>query len=137
MGAQHNAEPGASHKSRLVAICRGTHRSGMLDNGWVSVIRRAFLSMRVAPLAVQIIVGTVVLVIVWAAVNWVVQVVRKPTEVFVAAGGSLAKAPAQTWREYGPLFDEHSTAVITPELLAALAQVESSGNPVARTYWRR
>ena len=44
--------------------------------------------------------------------------------------------PAQTWRQYGPLFDEHSTAVITPELLAALAQVESSGNPVARTYWR-
>jgi len=27
-------------------------------------------------------------------------------------------------------------AVITPELLAALAQVEGSGNPVARTYWR-
>ena len=39
-------------------------------------------------------------------------------------------------RHYGPLFDEHSTAVIAPELLAALAQVESSGNPVARTYWR-
>jgi hypothetical protein len=95
--------------------------------------------MRAAPLAVQIIVGTVLLVIVWAAVNWIVQVVRKPTEVFVAAGavsGSLAKVPAQTWRQYGPLFDEHSTAVITPELLAALAQVESSGNPVARTYWR-
>jgi len=26
--------------------------------------------------------------------------------------------------------------VMTPELLAALAQVEGSGNPVARTYWR-
>jgi hypothetical protein len=26
--------------------------------------------------------------------------------------------------------------VITPELLAALAQVEGAGNPVARTYWR-
>src|SRR5216683_2484667 len=25
---------------------------------------------------------------------------------------------------------------MTPELLAALAQVESTGNPVARTYWR-
>ena len=25
---------------------------------------------------------------------------------------------------------------MTPELLAALAQVEASGNPVARTYWR-
>jgi hypothetical protein len=97
--------------------------------------RRAFLAMRVAPLAAQIIVGTVLLVIVWASVNWIVQVVRKPSEVF-AVSGSLAKVPAETWREYGALVDEHSTAVITPELLAALAQVESSGNPVARTYWR-
>ncbi len=92
--------------------------------------------MRIAPLTVQIIVGTVLLVIVWAAANWVVQVVRKPTEVFGAVSGSLAKPPAETWRQYGPLFEEQSTAVITPELLAALAQVESSGNPVARTYWR-
>jgi Transglycosylase SLT domain len=97
--------------------------------------RRVFLSMRAAPLSVRIIGVTVVLVILWAAVNWIVQVVRKPTEVFVAVS-SLAKVPAQTWRQYGPLFDEHSTSVITPELLAALAQVESSGNPIARTYWR-
>ena len=98
--------------------------------------RRAFQALRVAPLAVQIVVGTVLLVLVWAGVNGIVQVVRKPTEAFVAVSGSMAKVPAQTWRQYGPLFDEHSTAVITPELLAALAQVESSGNPVARTYWR-
>jgi hypothetical protein len=98
--------------------------------------RRAFLTMRLAPLAVQIILGTLVLVIVWAAANAIVQVVRKPTEVFVAVSGSLAKPPAQTWRQYGPLFNEHSTTVITPDLLAALAQVESAGNPVARTYWR-
>ena len=98
--------------------------------------RGAFLAMRAAPVFVQILVGTVMLVIVWAALNWIVQVVRKPAEVFVAVSGSLAKAPSETWRQYGPLFDEHSTAVITPALLAALAQVESSGNPVARTYWR-
>jgi len=138
-------------------------RSGMLDNGRVSPIRhamitraarrlmhgrgrrvrrsaarwvrRAFLAMRGAPSPVQIVGGTVLLVMVWAAVNGVVQVIRKPTEVF-AVGGSLAKVPAQTWQEYGPLFDAHSTAVVTPELLAALAQVESSGDPVARTYWR-
>jgi hypothetical protein len=97
--------------------------------------RRAFLAMRAAPLAVQIVVGTVLLVSVWVPVNWLVQVVRKPAEVF-AVSGSLAKVPAQTWQEYGPLFDAHSTAVVTPELLAALAQVESSGDPVARTYWR-
>ncbi len=34
------------------------------------------------------------------------------------------------------LLSPHATAVITPELLAALAQVEGGGNPVARTYWR-
>ena len=80
--------------------------------------------------------GTVLLVAVWAAVNWMVQVARKPTEIFFPVSDSLVKPPAQTWRQYGPLFATHSTAVITPELLAALAQVEGSGNPVARTYWR-
>jgi hypothetical protein len=91
--------------------------------------------MRSAPLTVQIIVGTVLVVTAWAAVNWIVQVARKPSEVFVLSD-SFSKAPAQTWRQYGRLFDRHSTTVISPELLAALAQVESSGNPVARTYWR-
>jgi len=33
------------------------------------------------------------------------------------------------------VFREYSTAAITPELLAALAQVEGAGNPLARTYW--
>src|SRR5262249_14870586 len=96
---------------------------------------RAFVALRRAPLAVRIIVATVLLVAIWAAVNWMVQVARKPTEVFFPISGSLAKAPALTWRRYGPLFNQHSTAVITPELLAALAQVEGSGNPVAQTYW--
>jgi hypothetical protein len=98
--------------------------------------RRAVLALRVATLPVRIVVGTVLLVAVWAAVNWTVQVARKPTEVFFPVSSSLGKAPAQTWRQYGPLFAKHSTAVITPELLAALAQVEGSGNPMARTYWR-
>jgi hypothetical protein len=44
--------------------------------------------------------------------------------------------PLETWRQYAPLFREYSTAAITPELLAALAQVESGGNPLASTYWR-
>jgi len=114
----------------------GRIRNRRAPRSALRLARRAFLAMRAAPLAVQIIVGTVLLVIVWAGVNWMVQVGRKPAEVFGAVGDSFVKAPAQTWREYGPLFDEHSTAVITPELLAALAQVESSGNPVARTYWR-
>jgi len=68
--------------------------------------------------------------------NIVYQVVRKPTELFAFFGNSLDKEPADNWRQYGPLFRKLSTDTITPELLAALAQVESSGNPVARTYWR-
>ena len=68
--------------------------------------------------------------------NWIYQVARKPTELYFPVSGALAKTPSETWRGYAPIFRAHSTAVITPEFLAALAQVEGSGNPVARTYWR-
>jgi hypothetical protein len=74
--------------------------------------------------------------ILWLAVNWVYQVVRKPSELFFPVSGTLNKTPTETWRQYAPLFQKYSTNVISPELLAALAQVEGSGNPVVRTYWR-
>lgn len=70
------------------------------------------------------------------AVNWVYQVVRKPAELFFPVSGALSKTPEETWRSYAAIFREHATAVITPEFLAALAQIEGAGNPVARTYWR-
>jgi hypothetical protein len=72
----------------------------------------------------------------FTAINLVYHVLRKPTELFALVSGELNKAPAETWRQYGPLFGEYSTAAISSELLAALAQVEGAGNPVARTYWR-
>ena len=97
---------------------------------------RALLAVLAAPLVVRVVVITVAVVVLWSAVNWMYQVIRKPTELFFPVSGSLSKPPAQTWRRYGPLFREHSTAVITPDLLAALAQIEGAGNPVARTYWR-
>jgi hypothetical protein len=43
---------------------------------------------------------------------------------------------AEIWCHYASLFRECSTASISPELLAALAQAENAGNPVASTYWR-
>jgi len=98
--------------------------------------RRVLPVWRAAPLAIRIAIAIVLLVTTWAALNYAVQVARKPSELFFPVSGSLSKTPAQTWREHGPLFETHSTAVITPELLASLAQVESSGNAVARTYWR-
>src|SRR5580704_10869739 len=74
--------------------------------------------------------------VLWLTVNWLYQVVRKPSELFFPVSGTLDKTPAETWRQYAPLFRKYSTSVISPELLAALAQVEGSGNPVVRTYWR-
>lgn len=78
----------------------------------------------------------VAFVIVAATLNWIYQVVRKPAELFFPVSGALAKTPTETWREYAALFREHSTALMTPELLAALAQVEGAGNPLARPPWR-
>jgi hypothetical protein len=97
---------------------------------------RALRALRVAPLAIRIALGTVLVLAVWVAANWIVQVARKPSEVFSPVSSSRINPPAQTWQQYGQLFAQNSTAVITPELLAALAQVEGGGNPMARTYWR-
>ena len=84
----------------------------------------------------QVIVVLAVVFTVWLALNLAYQVIRKPSELFFPVSGALYKTPSQTWRQYGSLFREHATNVITPDLLAALAQVEGSGNPVVRTYWR-
>jgi hypothetical protein len=70
------------------------------------------------------------------ATNAAYQVARKPTELFFPVSGALYKTPAETWRDYGPFFRRYATRTVTPELLAALAQVEGSGNPLVRTYWR-
>jgi len=73
---------------------------------------------------------------VFLAVNWVYQVAHKPSELFFPVSGTLYKSPPETWNEYGSLFEKYSTDIMTPALLAALAQVEGSGNPIVRTYWR-
>jgi len=99
-------------------------------------VRHLLLAILTAPLAVRLLLAGLIAVALWWPLNWAYQVVRKPTELFFPVSGALSKTPAQTWRSYSPLFREHSTAIMTPDLLAALAQVEGAGNPVARTYWR-
>ncbi|GAB4481556.1 MAG: transglycosylase SLT domain-containing protein [Burkholderiaceae bacterium] len=98
--------------------------------------RRVGRALRSTPLAIVVIGAAIAVLALWYAANAVVQVVRKPTELFFPVAGVLTKTPAETWRTYAPLFRAHATAVMTPELLAALAQAEGGGNPVARTYWR-
>lgn len=88
------------------------------------------------PATFQFAVLGAVLVCVWFALNWIYQVVRKPSELFFPVSGVLYKLPDETWDTYESVFRKHSTSTITPAFLAALAQIEASGNPVARTYWR-
>jgi hypothetical protein len=98
--------------------------------------RRAYRAFLRAPASLQAFTILGVLLGLSFTVNWVYQVARKPSELFFPVSGTLNKMPAETWQSYEPMFRRNSTAVMTPELLAALAQVEGSGNPVARTYWR-
>ena len=92
--------------------------------------------LNAVPKTVRIVIIAATILAVFSATNLVYQVLRKPTEVFAPVSGAFNKTPAETWRQYAPLFREYSTAAISPELLAALAQVEGAGNPVASTYWR-
>jgi len=98
--------------------------------------KRAWRRLRSAPPALLVALCVALCVFLWLAANALVQVARKPTELFSPVSGALDKTPAETWRSYEPMFRSHATAIITPDFLAALAQVEGSGNPVARTRWR-
>jgi hypothetical protein len=89
-----------------------------------------------APSAMRIFVIAATILAVFSATNFAYHVVRKPTVLFSPVSGAFNKKPGETWQQYAQLFHEYSTAAITPELLAALGQVESTGNPLASTYWR-
>ena len=68
--------------------------------------------------------------------NIMYQVFRKPTELLTLLQSGFHKAPEETWDSYGRVFKEKSTYIMSPDLLAALAQAESNGNPLIRTYWK-
>src|SRR5262245_32029221 len=89
----------ARRRSSRVASARGRARWG----------RRLVRALLTAPLSLRLALGAVAIVLVWLAVNAVYQVVRKPTELFFPVSGTLAKTPAETWRQYGQLFERHST----------------------------
>ena len=117
-------------------IRRGWDARARALRRWQKRARSVLRPLQAAPAALRIAVIAVAMLAILAAANLVYQVALKPTELAFAVGGALDKRPAETWRQYAPLFRKYSTAAITPELLAALAQVEGAGNPLARTYWR-
>ena len=105
-----------------------------VDKGWGAV--RAFMrGVLASPPIIRAVAIPALLLLLWLGVNWAYHAFNKPSEVLFPLDHSLDKRPVETWRQYKSLFHEHATAIITPEFLAALAQVEGGGNPVARTYW--
>ncbi|MGH8137030.1 MAG: lytic transglycosylase domain-containing protein [Steroidobacteraceae bacterium] len=124
-GSWRKRSPRPKRRTRLLRFWSG-----------VRLRRRAQRAFHRAPRSVQVITCLVILATLALAINWIYQVVRKPSELFFPVSGALYKTPSETWREYEPAFQKYSTSIITPELLAALAQVEGSGNPIVRTYWR-
>jgi hypothetical protein len=127
-------------RSRAAATTTRRIRRSPIRLGLARTLRRlakrAFRALGRAPFAVRVLAGALALIFAWSLANWIYQAARKPAEMLFPVSGVLSKSPAETWRQYGPLFRRHSTAVVTPELLAALAQVEGAGNPAARTYWQ-
>ncbi len=63
--------------------------------------RRAFPATRVAPLAIQLIIATLLLVIIWATVNWIVQAIYELTGISAEAPISSrffgVITPGMTW----------------------------------------
>jgi hypothetical protein len=108
---------------------------GSLDR-WCKRAQTALSKFKAIPAAMRVALICIAVLAVFSVTNLVYQIRHKPTEVFALIPVESNKAPIETWRQYAPLFREYSTTSIAPELLAALAQVESAGNPIARTYWR-
>jgi hypothetical protein len=127
------AARGTGRKSRRSALRRLLPRR-LWPNARLR--RRWWRSFRRAPALIQLLISVALVLTLWLAINWSYQVMRKPSELFFPVSATLYKTPSETWRAYAPIFREHATSVMTPELLAAIAQVEGSGNPVVRTYWR-
>lgn len=125
-------------RTRVRRAWRKLNLRSRLRRAWPSRARRRRWRQRLgrSHWTLQLSLAAAAIAVFWLGLNTVVQVARKPTELFFPVSGALHKTPSQTWRAYGPLFRRHSTARIRPELLAALAQLEGSGNPVVRTYWR-
>jgi hypothetical protein len=92
--------------------------------GWRQRVNWAVRKFYVAPPAVRIAAIAVIALLGLTIINLVYHVLRKPTEMFALISSEFDKAPDDTWRHYGSLFREYSTAAVSPELLATLAQVE-------------
>lgn len=100
------------------------------------LVGRALRALAALPPPVRLPLGGLLALSLFLVLNGAYQVARKPSELLFPVSGALYKTPSETWSHYQSSFRAHATPTMTPALLAAIAQVEGAGNPVARTYWR-
>jgi hypothetical protein len=103
---------------------------------WRTRAKRIQRIVRATPPALCTLVVAILAAGLFLLANLIYHVIHKPTEMLYPVSGMLKKSPEETWRDYGAMFRNYSTANISAEVLAALAQVEGSGDPIAHTYWR-
>ena len=94
---------------------------------WRKRARTARRKLNAVPPAVRAVAIAAVALGVFSVTNFAYHVVRKPTEMFFPVSGALNKMPAETWRQYAPLFNDIPLRPLRPNF-AALDR--------ARTYWR-
>jgi hypothetical protein len=111
------------------APARRGRRSGSAAGRLARGALRAPLAVRLVGLGFLALAGL-------AALNVVYQVAHKPAELLGLVFRPAPLTPAEMWARYGSQFRAHSTDLVRPELLAALAHAESQGDPLARTAWQ-
>jgi hypothetical protein len=84
----------------------------------------------------KVISRALILVGLFFAANFLVQIARKPAEALGLLGLGRSRSINETWHAFSRDFKRHATEITTPTFLAAMAQVESSGNPLATPKWR-
>ncbi|MDZ4662293.1 MAG: transglycosylase SLT domain-containing protein [Pseudomonadota bacterium] len=95
------------------------------SKGPIAKIRRRIYQAKITLMVVGILVFG----------NFALQLIRKPTELLSFLGLSSKKTPRSTWYTYGEDFLKNATPIVTADFLAAIAQVESAGDPVAQPAW--
>jgi hypothetical protein len=70
------------------------------------------------------------------ALNFLIQIALKPAEALGMLGLGRSRSITETWHAFSRHFQRHATEVTPSTFLAAMAQVESSGNPLATPKWR-
>lgn len=68
--------------------------------------------------------------------NFAYQIYKNPLHALSFFSRPMNKTPRETWSVYADVFKAGSAGRLSPTLLAALAQVESRGNPLAAPEWR-